>query len=718
MIEARKSDCNDVHYLLVDPFGRKDSGVTTYTQAALARISNLGIKALVITIFPSEGLEEFCRRVAKKVCSYPNLLCVEVPETLSVSQYIPDGIPLHIRLHCSRSLGALIQGLPFRSADVAKEQREISRATYVSSPSVGGLLASRTLFDIREEVFVYPNPMPQIELDKLSKRSKYDVLFVGRLQSLKGCEYIPVLAKARPDLSFLVGAPVDSKLDNGNLKNITFVDGTAIDKTSLYSSAKILVLPSIFETSSMVGLEAFACGIPVVTWSHIGLAEYTAEPWLYRARHGDLDKVLQNIDAALAMEKINNVENPLKKINASFDDGVIAILSGKKQFLAKLEELLAFEKNFIQEVLCNIDKTMHKKSVEMSTIKRKYRKLIRDPKSFFRDMEIIRTIYRIARSSSAELPTNSSLHGAKEERGENIFLSANPEPVNTGWILDKHIDTPRLGDIQQHGKIEINEPPAKPVGLITGLIHSKNADMRVIEDLLSGLNSFHDFSYVGKEKLLVGSFDVDANHSTLEFLNRIDLNNKKKLSKLSNLILIDPPISLCRALRSSSTFQRTIVVLTEIREDIIPDPLCVDALITIGNVPVDGLQGFRRKLHINTITALPKALRRILQEAFPRSPDMLVPIYNCNDLQRDRFLKFDPKIYQGIIHLNSKIIPAATCMDDLCEILASQVSSIAVLESVYMRYRSLCEEIERGISPAQLLKFCLYDGVLLNVEHA
>ncbi|MNR53021.1 hypothetical protein D3C85_1729620 [compost metagenome] len=55
-------------------------------------------------------------------------------------------------------------------------------------------------------------------------------------------------------------------------------------------------------------------------------------------------------------------------------------------------------------------------------------------------------------------------------------------------------------------------------------------------------------------------------------------------------------------------------------------------------------------------------------------------------------------------------------MMDIYEKVSNSIVGIAVLESTYMRYRSLCEAVEAGHSATSLIEACLMDGGLFDVK--
>jgi glycosyltransferase involved in cell wall biosynthesis len=104
------------------------------------------------------------------------------------------------------------------------------------------------------------------------------VLFVGRLTPYKGVETVIRLAEVLPDVKFTIigSGPLSGyvglkAIKLPNLKFIGFVDGPL--KVYYYNKAMIALFPSLVENFPLTGLEAMACGTPVVA-SRIGFSEY------------------------------------------------------------------------------------------------------------------------------------------------------------------------------------------------------------------------------------------------------------------------------------------------------------------------------------------------------------------------------------------------------------------------------------------------------------
>lgn len=108
-----------------------------------------------------------------------------------------------------------------------------------------------------------------------------NILFVGRLVTKKGLAVIEALARARPDLSFMLAGsgPIDP--DRWALANVRVVRGrSGATLAALYRDADLLLLPSVGEGYPLVVQEAMACGVQVLCGRDAALADPAAAAWL------------------------------------------------------------------------------------------------------------------------------------------------------------------------------------------------------------------------------------------------------------------------------------------------------------------------------------------------------------------------------------------------------------------------------------------------------
>lgn len=114
---------------------------------------------------------------------------------------------------------------------------------------------------------VPPNPQPQRFRQKHGIRGPFAV-YVGRIDENKGCRELfnhfqSYLRERAGRLSLvLIGNSILEIPSHPRIRHLGFVDDT--DKFDAIAAAELLIMPSFFESLSMVALEAWALGKPVL----------------------------------------------------------------------------------------------------------------------------------------------------------------------------------------------------------------------------------------------------------------------------------------------------------------------------------------------------------------------------------------------------------------------------------------------------------------------
>jgi glycosyltransferase involved in cell wall biosynthesis len=129
---------------------------------------------------------------------------------------------------------------------------------------------------------------PSIKLERFYPAAKNDsvfrVMYVGTIEPRKGVHYlIPAFLNAKISNSelLLIGTPSTRALrlliektlgENSNIKQESW-DFSRQDPVPVFSSASVLVLPSVEDGFGLVVIEAMASGLPVIVTSHCGAAD-------------------------------------------------------------------------------------------------------------------------------------------------------------------------------------------------------------------------------------------------------------------------------------------------------------------------------------------------------------------------------------------------------------------------------------------------------------
>jgi len=691
-------------YLLVDPIGRPDSGISSYVTNSVAQLKTLQVDARPFVRLETESLEDFRTRLARYVSALHEELVIEAPETGASTAYIQErNVAIHIRLHCSKHLGSRLQGLPVPGFDLEREQTEILRAKFVSAPSCAAVIGSRSLFKLPECIYIYPNPTPwwpQMATSEPGRLGEY-VLFVGRMHTLKGANFVSELARKLPDIPFVVVGPRQSASRNVKLPpNICLANGDSWRKMDYYDDARLVIIPSIFETASMVGIEALARGKPVIAWSHLGITEYSSSvasvaPWRQEDFRHALVEMFERpyapIDGKIFCEEINRL----------YLKGFSAIQEGRACNYMPVQ-LSNRDASIIKALTCNSIGGQMKYPYQMAPWKRKLRKLLKNPRLFFKDAWLKRAGVPITVHQLPSSPTPA------RSQGESNTTTMSGRVSNSAFFVQ----------IKDSGKIQFSEPPAKPVGYITAFLYpdSRKPDA---DEMISGLGEFEDFRYLARPHLQLGTFPWDRAATSVDpiaLIERIDVKNKAKAAAVDYFILLDPPGGLIQALRSCGSRPRCVVIVTEGDVESL-DPWHVDVLIVVGkSLSTDKAIRWRRKIVVPDLHALPLAVRRAIQEGGPKNPDMLLPLIGFNGDYREELLAVDVRYFQGVLKIKEPIMPVSKNIEDMCTQLARNIAGLAVTESVYLRYHSLCQRAEDEEALASLLSYGLYDGVIFDVR--
>jgi len=711
---------DECRYIIADPIGRVDSGISSYSQNAVKELVKIGVNAQVISKESNELIDDYRGRLATYIRSTNKSgarVIVEAPETEAATMEISGkDATIHIRLHCSKNLGALVQGQALCQKTLALEQTEIARASYLSAPSASAVIASRALFRIADNICCYPNPAPE-----WSKNTKHPddsvkleyVLFVGRLHPLKGVHWLYELVARLPEIQFHVITPLSDNISQKiGPSNLIYIDGANIDKFEKYRMARLVLIPSIYETASMVGIEAIAAGVPIVSWAHLGISEYgtypdvvTVKPWQIDMFSDSVRKVFFSNDRDRCRVGKGN------EINKLFLDGFKAAMDGKIGNFMPVN--ISNEAVSVTNKLTS-DKTttalILPKPKPMSRWHQKLRKLRRTPLLFFKDSWLIRSL---ATSPKSDSPEQQAAINKK-----NIKLPTKPAQSSAPQKQSTETKKPIMfTKIQKAGKIEFRDDvPSVPAGLITGFLYPDNRSTEAGR-IISELAKFSDFRYVQPPMLQIGTFQTQLEGSVVETVERIDVKNKKIISSVDHLVLLDPPLELIQALRSAGTRQRTIVILT--KQESLPDPWHVDVLIVVDNsvlVDYEHKNSYRRVIRVKEPSVLHVAIRRAIQEGAPKNPDMFLPLFGFDGNYRDELLSINSVFFQGLIRMPSSFSPRGKTIEDLCFQIANNAEALAVTESVYLKYRSLCDRIDDKGALARLLSFCIYDGVIFDVR--
>lgn len=326
---------------------------------------------------------------------------------------------------------------------------------------------------------------------------------------------------------------------------------------------------------------------------------------------------------------------------------------------------------------------------------RKLRKLRRNPRVFFADSWLARTL----RPSPAPLAQPVS---AATKASAPAKLAPPPVPA----APRAPSDFCRIGST---GQIAFLPSGNGPAGTRCALLVREDQ-----QDFAHRYVTDHPgCEALALPRLNVGYFNPQlcAAQSELDFINRIPHNAKKNLAKVDLIFLVDAPATLANALGGCAPHLRVFSIATT------PEALdALDSRLVAGVVQV-GFQAptpMCRQLHCPDLESLHLALRRLVIESAPKSPDLLLPVRGG----RSGFAgirDFDTRRFGGIA-FGAPVIPKmGRPFAEFLVAFDQSVTDLYLCESTYLRYRSACEQIEAGGSLAELFAKALADGVRFEV---
>lgn len=184
----------------------------------------------------------------------------------------------------------------------------------------------------KNKIKVRGNSLPDV--DKTERADGQHYLFIGRISQEKGLENAIKAFVELPKCDFVIAGtgPLCEELqekykDYRNIKFVGFTDGET--KQKLFMHAKAVIIPSIwYENFPMVVIEAFRCGIPVISnaWGAIdGIAT------------NNVNALLAGTESDTEQERIENIINAVKTFENDETFRMRLADNARKTFLEEME---------------------------------------------------------------------------------------------------------------------------------------------------------------------------------------------------------------------------------------------------------------------------------------------------------------------------------------------------------------------------------------------
>lgn len=696
----------NIDILYIDPIGKQQSGITSYIKSAQNILKDNGVNTYVLSLKYNENLEHFRKRVALFVSKH-HIRLIEAPETQYSTKYVVHD-NIHIRLHCSKIVGNYFQSLNIDEKLKAEEQLILDRAKYISAPSKIIAKVSTQLFKINKKIIIYPNPI-QHNSSKTdpSQHSQTQLVpkiyFFSRGEKLKGLDFLPYFSHL--DI-YCIG---DHNLKryikrHKKIKSFHYING--LEKSSLeqIKSGDIVIIPSIFESWSMVATEALTQYARIVTWSHLGICEYLSSPLnRYLTQAWQVEQFYQNIINALkAPFELASYQVAVNKfihsINENFLGCTLTILQNKSLELY----YIPYDKIILPPII-------HIKKNEAKTMRviKKFKKLLRNPKQFFKDAHVINTLLPEQTKAKVVAKVDANI---KTKTTESKIQTTQPIPSLKNNEL-KLLLSP--SGFVTFPNIQSKKPELKAI-----FIYPKRLK-DVAHKITEKLYLHQDFLPLRENELVLGYYSDDISHYSIkEIMDKINNNNKERLSQYLNIFVYDENDHLASAIRYSN-YRVTVTQIYHINEKenyIYPNHDWVDYYIYPKN---EFNPQTKRKYFIYANEhELSLFIRKILQETLPREVNLLLPVISNTQFIAENLIEYSQKKIDILLKMKPIRLPKQTINHQkMCRLMSQETIELFVKENVFLKYQHLLSQPNQE-SIAQFYILASQDSLRFGVIYA
>ncbi|MER2493329.1 glycosyltransferase [Catenovulum sediminis] len=651
-------------YVFVDPFNKQYNGVSAYIEQALMVLQGQGIVCSTLKIHPEESIEQFRIRVRTFCLSnYRKIQVIEAPESRAAALYVPLGVYLHVRFHCSPYFLHRMKNKKYNDSLLEEEIYCVKRANIISGPSSTACRYSNHLYNLSVS-YAFPNPYTVDGLlPKLTR--KYDVVFVGRYEENKGAALLRLLVERNRSFKFLIITNDRlAVLDFLLLSNVEVkINLSANERNELLLQSKVMVVPSLFETFSYVAAEAATRGCKIVCYRDVGFSEYlddfgsASEAYMVPAFEQKISSYL-----GWRNDQFFNSEH----INREYLKAIQEIYEHNKMSLPAVKERKKFESRYDSEY----------ERFRLSVYK-KYKKFKREPRKFFEDSKWFAPLLK----SRSTLVSSQNLNiNTDAENTSNNLAVGNDETFIISGVIDSSGFT----------YLNAQNPKFKEQNVCW--LFTQNSKLHVVE-LLEECFSWNDFSPLSSNRSVGIISSISRLSPYTEIIESISLPRKEALASTSIFIAFPETANLARAIKYCNPHCRIIYVdfcehsltddLQKFDFDVYVMPEANDYVSDIN---------FRRFIYYRSSTEVCLAIRRAVHEIIKKADDYFFPIYRAFNNTID--VESVPDIYSAILSLNeSDFQLSELTFAELIEAMSKHIECLLLRESTYLRYKNLCDKI-------------------------
>ena len=134
------------------------------------------------------------------------------------------------------------------------------------------------------ELYAFSDPAGVERLKRMAGRDpgRPLCLFVGRFVERKGVSLVLSLARALPQVDWILAGDGVLRPEDAGLPNVSVIRGrSGAEIAALYRMADLLVLPSTGEGFPLVVQEAMACGTPALVGEATALGSSSVQSWIF-----------------------------------------------------------------------------------------------------------------------------------------------------------------------------------------------------------------------------------------------------------------------------------------------------------------------------------------------------------------------------------------------------------------------------------------------------
>lgn len=713
-----------INYLFIDPIKEVNSGISQYIYHANSLINSLNISTYILKINNNESDEEFRIRIAQFVANH-EIDVIESPETKFATKYI-NHPRIHIRLHCSKVIGNYFQGLYIDRKIIIEEQKEIDKAYIVTAPSLETVKISSMFFsNLENKVCIIPNPFLHISANnpKQLPREKSKLFFIGTGKFLKGIYFFKDIHLVKP--IYFIG---DELLENFLKLNFAsdsyiFINGNNRDFLSKINIFDIIIVPSIFETWSMVAAEGLSQYARIITWQHIGITNFF--DFVSIVQPFDLEKFQQVINNEVSKSYlIEDINSYIKKIDNTF-------YVMNRLYLDKVKQLVLFDsgeniyqKLNLQSISLPNPILIHNTSGSfIMRLQKKIKKLFNNPKLFFNDSRFVPDFLKkpvpLLLNNSQKKPMDTNM----DVKSNTQSLLELNEPKSSSNLIPK-IDPIKIMDALMSGTgfLKFPDRNSDKHDNIRAILLFPKKEINYIKKILENLVYHVDFLPLRSNELMVCSYpDSISDEDYLNIACSIDNANKARFSKYPNIFIYDITDNLARAIRSINHEVTVTQVIPEYYNQLPKNLKLINLDFYLIPSQLTSIPLNKRKVfQYQSNQVLLQYIRKIIQETIPRDLNLFLPVIAPIDYRPELINMNEGNTYFNIlvklknkfhtIHANSNVSNHL----HFCDEMALNTLELFVLEKVFLKYQNLLvNPTEENL--AQFYKLASQDSLRFKV---